>query len=130
MKKKKLQNLLYPYLEIELKKFETTNYNENILVYDVPLIYETKTEKRYDKILLAHCSKKYQRERVLIRDKISDSLFKKILASQLSFEDKIKFKPKVINTNNKLFTLIKVCSILIKILIRLKSKNAKKKINT
>ena len=31
IEKKKLQNLLYPYLEIELKKFETTNYNENIL---------------------------------------------------------------------------------------------------
>ena len=47
-------------MEIELKKFETINYKEDILVYDVPLIYETKTEKRYDKILLAHCSIKTQ----------------------------------------------------------------------
>ena len=130
IEKKKLEKLLYPYLEIELTKFETINNNENILVYDVPLIYETKTEKKYDKILLAHCSRKAQKERVLTRDKISDSLFKKILASQLSFDKKIKFKPKVINTNNKLFTLIKVCSILIKILIRLKLKNEQKKINT
>tara|TARA_Y100000022_G_C13058019_1_gene287527 strand:+ start:18 stop:632 length:615 start_codon:yes stop_codon:yes gene_type:complete len=130
IEKKKLEKLLYPYLEIEFKKFETTNYNKNILVYDVPLIYETKTEKRYDKVLLAHCNRKTQRERVLTRDKISVSLFEKILASQLSFDDKIKFKPKVINTNNKLFTLIKVCSILIKILIRSKAKNGKKKINT
>ena len=96
----------------------------------MPLIYETKTEKRYDKILLAHCNRRVQKERVLTRDKISVSLFEKILASQLSFDNKIKFKPKVINTNNKLFTLIKVCSILIKILIRLKSKNEQKKINT
>ena len=130
IEKKKLEKLLYPYLEIQLKKFETINNNENILVYDVPLIYETKTQKRYDKILLAHCSRKAQKKRVLTRDKISDSLFEKILASQLSFDKKIKFKPKVINTNNKLFTLIKVCSILIKILIRLKSKNGQKKINT
>ena len=43
----------------------------------MPLIYETKTEKKYDKILLAHCNKKHQRERVLTRDKISDSLFEK-----------------------------------------------------
>ena len=122
MEKKKLENILYPYLEIELKKFETINHKKNILVYDVPLIYETHTEKRYDKVLLAHCSEKAQRNRVLTRDKISNSLFEKILASQLSFDDKIKFKPKVINTNNKLFTLIKVCSILIKIFIKLKSK--------
>ena len=130
IEKKKLEKLLYPYLEIELKMFETTNYKKNILVYDVPLIYETRTEKRYDKILLAHCNKKIQRERVLTRDKISDTLFEKILASQLSFDDKIKFKPQVINTSNKLFLFIKVCLLLIKILIRLESKNGKKKINT
>ena len=130
IEKKKLEKLLYPYLEIELKMFETTNYKKNILVYDVPLIYETRTEKRYDKILLAHCNKKIQKERVLTRDKISDTLFEKILASQLSFDDKIKFKPQVINTSNKLFLFIKVCLLLIKILIRLESKNGKKKINT
>ena len=93
----------------------------------MPLIYETKTEKKYDKILLAHCNKKIQRERVLTRDKISNSLFEKILASQLSFDDKIKFKPKVINTNNKFFILIKVCLLLIKILImKVKIKKWKK----
>ena len=130
IEKKKLEKLLYPYLEIELKMFETVNYKKNILVYDVPLIYETKTENRYDKILLAHCNTKIQRERVLTRDKISDTLFEKILASQLSYDDKIKFKPQVINTNNRLFILIKICILLTKILIRLKSKNGKKKINT
>ncbi len=130
IEKKKLEKLLYPYLEIELEKFETVNNKENILVYDVPLIYETKTQKRYDEILLAHCDKRAQRQRVLARDKITDSLFEKILASQLSFDDKVKFKPKVINTNNKLFTLTKVFTILVKILIKSKSKNGKKKINT
>ena len=121
--KKKLEKLLYPYLEIELNKFEENNYRENILVYDVPLIYETKSEKKYDKILLAHCDIKVQRERVLTRDKISDSLFKKIVNSQLSFNDKIKFKPQVINTNNKLLMLINIILLLITTLIRLRLKN-------
>ena len=130
IEKKKLENLLYPFLEIELKKFETINYKEKILVYDIPLIYETKTESRYDKILLANCSRKTQRERVLIRDKISNSLFEKILASQLSFNDKVKFKPQVINTKYKFYILIKVCLLLITTLIKLKFENGKKKINT
>ena len=123
--KKKLEKLLYPYLEIELNKFEENNYKENILVYDVPLIYETKSEKKYDKILLAHCDIKVQRERVLTRDKISDSLFKKIVSSQLSFNDKIKFKPQVINTNYKLLMLINIFLLLITTLIRLRLKNGK-----
>ena len=130
IEKKKLESLLYPYLEIEIRKFETINFKENILVYDVPLIYETKTQKKYDTILLAYCNKKLQKERVLRRDKISSSLFEKIIQSQLSFSDKIKFKPKVINTKFRCFIFVRVCLFLIMTLIKLKSKNGKKKTNT
>ena len=130
LEKKKLEKLLYPYLNIELKKFENINYRENILVYDVPLIYETKSEKKYDLIILAHCNIKLQRARVLSRDKISNSLFEKIVATQLSFNEKIKFKPQVINTRYKFFILIKVCLLLITTIIKLRAKNGKKKINT
>ena len=122
--KKKLEKLLYPYLEIELKKFERTNYKERLLVYDIPLIYETKSEKKYDKILLAHCDIRVQRKRVITRDKISISLFEKIIASQLSFKEKMKFKPEecvviedsiagvtaAVRANIKVYGLIKMCS--------------------
>tara|TARA_X000000950_G_scaffold149562_1_gene184419 strand:- start:301 stop:915 length:615 start_codon:yes stop_codon:yes gene_type:complete len=130
LEKKKLEKLLYPYLNIELKKFENINYKENILIYDMPLIYETKSEKKYDLIILAYCNIKLQRVRVLSRDKISNSLFEKIVASQLSFKEKIKFKPQVINTRYKFFILIKVCLLLISTIIKLRTKDEKKKINT
>ena len=129
--KKKLEKLLYPYLEKEFKKFENLNNGYSILVYDVPLIYETRSEKKYDTVLLTHCNKKTQRKRVLSRDKMSSSLFEKIVASQLSFDAKIKFKPQVINTNNnKLFVFINVFLILIKTFIILRSKNEKKNVST
>ena len=128
--KKKLEQLLYPYLEIELKRFENIYYNEEILVYDVPLIYETKSEKKYDLIILAHCNVKTQKERVLKRDKISNLLFEKIVASQLSFCDKMNFKPYVINTNNRSIILIKVFLLLIKTLFKLRLRNEKKKVST
>ncbi len=128
--KKKLEQLLYPYLEIELKRFENIYYNEEILVYDVPLIYETKSEKKYDLIILAHCNVKTQKERVLKRDKISNLLFEKIVASQLSFCDKMNFKPYVINTNNRSIMLIKVFLLLIKTLFKLRLRNEKKKVST
>ena len=130
LEKKKLEKLLYPYLNIELKKFENINYKENILIYDMPLIYETKSEKKYDLIILAYCNIKLQRVRVLSRDKISNSLFEKIVESQLSFKEKIKFKPQVINTRYKFFILIKVCLLLISTIIKLRTKDEKKKINT
>ena len=122
--KKHLEKLLYPYLEIERKKFEKFNNTSSILVYDVPLIYETKSENNYDLILLTNCDVNLQRKRVLKRDKISNVLFEKIIKSQLSFKEKVKFKPKVINTNNiKIFTLFKIIVLLIRIQIMLKVTN-------
>ena len=130
--KKKLEELLYPYLEIEKSKFLQINNKRKILVYDIPLIYETRSEKQYDLILLTNCNKKLQKGRVLKRDKMTNSLFENIVKSQLSFSEKIKFKPKLINTNNfKVFTLIKIIFLLIRTLIELKIKDGtRKKINT
>ena len=121
--KKRLENLLYPYLQNKKEKFEKVNYKKEILVYDIPLIYETGSEKNYNFILLANCDPELQRKRVLIRDKISDSLYKKIIKSQLSFDEKVKFRPKIINTNNlKLIIIISIVLLLIRILFRLKIK--------
>ena len=121
--KKKLENLLYPHLEDELNKFEIKNCKKKILVYDVPLIYETNSQSKYNLILLTHCDKELQRKRVVARDKISNLLFEKIVESQLSFNYKIKFNPLLINTNNaKLVLLLKVFLIIIKTLLILKLK--------
>ena len=123
---------MYPYLEIEKSKFLQINHKRKILVYDIPLIYETRSEKQYDLILLTNCDKKVQKARVLKRNKMTNSLFENIVKSQLSFSEKIKFKPKLINTNSsKMFTLIKVIFLLIKTLVILKIKDEpRKKINT
>ena len=70
--KSKLEKLLYPYLVKERNSFEKKNQRKKILVYDVPLIYETGSQKNYDLILLTNCSYKMQKNRVLIRENISD----------------------------------------------------------
>ena len=121
--KKKLEKILYPYLQIEKDKFDKTYHNKKILIYDVPLIYETKTQKNYDLILLTYCDLETQRKRVTNRDNISNSLFKKIVQSQLSIRDKMRFKPQVINTSSsKLVIFIKIFILLIKVLAGVKIK--------
>ena len=126
----RLEKLLYPYLEIEKDKFEKINSRKNILVYDVPLIYETKTEKKYDLILLTNCDLALQRKRVLYRDKMTNLLFEKIIKSQLSFNEKIKYKPQIFNTKRvKFLILLRVIILLIKLQIRLKLKKWKMKEN-
>ena len=121
--KRKLEQLLYPYLKVEKKKFEKSNHFKNILVYDVPLIYETKSQNKYDLILLANCNEILQKERVLNRDKISSELFKKIVTSQLSFKKKLEYKPKIINTDrSKIFIFLEVILLIINIVLREKLK--------
>ena len=119
--KKKLECLLYPYLQLEKDKFESINHWKQILAYDVPLIYETKSERNYDLIILTYCDPKLQKKRVLNRDKISGLLYKKIIKSQLSFEEKTKFNPVIIDTSDsKPIIFIKIVLLLTKISIRLR----------
>ncbi len=130
--KLRLEKLLYPHLQIQKCKFDNTNFQHKVLVYDIPLIYETKSHTDYNLILLTNCDAELQKKRVINRDKISSSLFNKINQSQLSFDEKIKFKPKIINTNNlKLVIFVIIFFLLVKILIELNIKNGKrKKINS
>ena len=46
-----------------------------------------KSEEKYNLILLANCDEKLQKKRVLVRDKISNTLFENIKKSQLSFNE-------------------------------------------
>ena len=63
-----------------------------------------------------------QRKRVINRDKISIDLFNKIINTQLSFEEKKKYNPKVINTSYlKLFILFEIFLLLISVLIKKKA---------
>ena len=52
---------------------------------------------------------------------MSSKLFDKIIKSQLTFNEKIKFKPKIINTDRfKFLILIEVIILLIKIFVKIK----------
>jgi len=50
--RKKLENLLHPYVVKKRNNFIRKNKNKNIIGLDVPLLYETKTDKMCDYIFL------------------------------------------------------------------------------
>ena len=76
---------MHPLVEKKRKEFEENNVNNKILVYDVPLIFETNTQKKYDLIILANCSNEVQKLRVLKRKNINEHIFNKINQTQLTF---------------------------------------------
>lgn len=120
--KKYLERIIHPAIKKKKRSFNTRYKHRKILVYDVPLIYETNSQDQYDLIILAICPENTQKMRVLKRKIIDEKMFTKIKNNQFSVSDKLKYNPIVINTTPpKLFTFIKVLFILLK--IKLKSYN-------
>jgi len=78
-----------------------------IIGLDVPLLYETKTDKICNYIFLASTSKKIQKERVLKRNNMNIEKFNKINNNQLSNIEKKKKNPIIIPTGyGKIITFI------------------------
>ena len=79
---KNLENLIYPLLNKERKKFINSKQMEKILFFDVPLLFEKKVFSDYNFIIYLHVKEKIQRERVLKRKKMNKDKFEKILEAQ------------------------------------------------
>lgn len=79
---KNLENLIYPLLNKERKKFINSKQMEKILFFDVPLLFEKKVFSDYNFIIYLHVEEKIQRERVLKRKKMNKDKFEKILEAQ------------------------------------------------
>lgn len=114
--KEYLEKIIHPLVKGVKAEFERRHCNSKILVYDVPLIFETNTQRLYDMIILANCSEDMQKLRVLKRKSLNESMFNKIKQNQLSFDSKLKFNPLVINTmKSKAHTFLRVISIILKV---------------
>ena len=118
--KKFLEGIIHPHVmdsrDLFLKK--NINIKKKIVGLDVPLLYETRTDKICNYVFLAYASKKIQRKRVLKRKNMTAKKFENITSSQISDLKKKSNNPLIIRTDfGKLVTLILVLINLFKIFI-------------
>ena len=78
----KLEKLLYPLLEGQKKKFIEANCNEKFIFFDIPLLFEKKMHKKFDKIIFLDVSKEIQEKRVIKRKGMSKNKLDNILNNQ------------------------------------------------
>ena len=81
-----LEGLLYKKLQAEQSFWLRKKIREkkNLLVFDVPLIFEKDNIKKYDIVIVLSCNKDLQRSRVLKRQGWNEERYEKTLNEQVS----------------------------------------------
>ena len=100
-KLEKLNGIIHPKVIDFYKELKEKNTDE-IIIFDVPLLFESGIDKFCDKILVIISDYEIQLNRIVERDKIDRELAEKIIKSQLSNEERIKKADVVIENNSSL----------------------------
>ena len=98
--KKKLENILYPNLRVEINNYFEEHKTEEYVFVAIPLLFEAKMEDLFDKIMFVYCEDKIRLERLIERNNFSREYAQKRLDSQLSQDKKIEKSDIIINNNS------------------------------
>ena len=102
---KKIKQKLENYIHKEVKKSRDSFVKKNIknkknlIFVDIPLLFENKLEKNFDKVLCVIAKKKIRRERVLRNKKFTKKTLQKIFKFQVSDKER-KARSNIIIYNN------------------------------
>jgi dephospho-CoA kinase len=99
-----LEQIVHPMLGASRQKFfqDAERSGAAVAVVDVPLLYETGSEKRVDAVVVATTSPENQRERILARGTMTNEVLDSILARQLPDAEKRKRADFVVDTSHGL----------------------------
>jgi len=108
-KLKALNELVHKEVKIDFQAWVTA-YDQKpsfpYLMYESALVFENGLESQFNSVLLVTAPEKLRIERLKNRDKRSDEGVKRIMASQMSEEEKIKKANFVINNQDLSITLL------------------------
>lgn len=115
-KLKQLERVTHPLVKKKKNIFLSRYKNKKLIVMEIPIIFEKKSKKNYDCIVLMTVNKKIQRQRVMKRKNMTPQLFEKILSNQIP--DKKKKADFIIDNNG---SKVKTSKILRKTLNKIMS---------
>ena len=108
---KDLEKIIHPLVRKEVRIFSQKNKSKKFIIFEIPLLIESKLMKNYDKIVFVNSKKSLRIKRFLKRGK-KLKLFSLLDKRQLPPAKKIKFCDYVINNNNSLKLLKKNVKII------------------
>ena len=96
---KKIEDEIHPIVNESQKSFLLENLNKKLIIFDIPLLFETNCEGWLDCIIVVTAPLSVQKKRVLLRRGMTEEKFSFILSRQISNTKKVKKADFVINTN-------------------------------
>ena len=99
---KLIEKIIHPLLIKSREKFIKKNKKDNFLIFDIPLLYETKAYIWLDYVINVFCSKKNQIERLKQRENFDIKKINYLISKQISVNQKNKKADYVINTDQDL----------------------------
>tara|TARA_X000000368_G_scaffold407323_1_gene386650 strand:- start:561 stop:1157 length:597 start_codon:yes stop_codon:yes gene_type:complete len=100
-KKELLESIIHPIVRNEINEFILKS-NSIYKIVMVPLIYETKSQDFYDKIIVIDCDEDYQIERASQRDERSKEDIKNIIKNQATRKERQSIADEIILNNSTL----------------------------
>lgn len=102
--KKQLEAILHPYIYQKMEE-AIRNLNDAIIVVDVPLLFETNKQDRFDKVVVVYVDEEEQIKRLMKRNAISKEEALTWIRSQMSLNTKRMMADVVIDNNGSIESL-------------------------
>lgn len=119
-----LNNLLHPIIAQETQK-QFAQQTKPYVIWVMPLLIENNLHQLADRVLMIDIPEALQLERLINRDRISESLAKKMIATQVCLTDRLAFADDIIVNDGDLESLkIQVDNLHKQYLHNLKVKNS------
>jgi dephospho-CoA kinase len=101
---RQLEQIVHPMLKVYHQKFldDAERSGAPVAVVDVPLLFETGSEKRVDAVVVVTTSPENQRMRILARGTMTTEALDALLARQMPDEEKRKRADFVVDTSDGL----------------------------
>jgi len=95
----RIEAAIHPVVAEDRRRFAARHADAKMLLFDIPLLFETGAETEFDAVLLVTAPAKVQRDRVLARPGMTEEALQRILERQMPDAEKRRRADFIIETD-------------------------------